>query len=364
MINLSQKTATKIVDAVKDVCGRNINFINMDGFIFASTDESRIGEFHEIGKKVIDTKEIIEVYDESSYHGTKPGVNIPFIYNNEVIAAIGISGMPDDVRQFAVLAQKITLLILREQEIDSLKLGYQNQMRSIIYALLENKSMNQDYLGDFLGKRNLSLTQSYRTIVIKVNSRYNPSNLSLMENEVRQFLKSIPSAMYTFNFPNEYWVIITDQDYLEYNHYLQNFANHFIRILSIGVGNKESINRQYLSYMNASIAVNVASDVDNLVMYDQLTLEIITGNISETISNMYIDKTVAGLKKEDIELLKIYFEHNMSLKETSELLFVHKNTVQYQLKRIEEETGYDPRKFNEAVILYLGIKLMTKIQSL
>ena len=60
-IYLSRKTAQKIVDTVKDVCGHDINFINTDGIIFASTNEIRIGEFHEIGKKVIDTKEIIDL---------------------------------------------------------------------------------------------------------------------------------------------------------------------------------------------------------------------------------------------------------------------------------------------------------------
>ncbi|MBD5084949.1 MAG: PucR family transcriptional regulator [Clostridiales bacterium] len=49
----------------------------------------------------------------------------------------------------------------------------------------------------------------------------------------------------------------------------------------------------------------------------------------------------------------------MSLKEASGALFLHKNTLQYhQLDRIWRETGYDPRSFQDAVILYLGLKLL------
>ena len=40
---LSQKTAQKLVNTVKDVCGQDINFINTDGIIFASTNRNRIG---------------------------------------------------------------------------------------------------------------------------------------------------------------------------------------------------------------------------------------------------------------------------------------------------------------------------------
>ena len=60
-ITLSRKTAQKIVDTIKDVCGHDINYINTNGIIFASTNPSRIGDFHEIGKKVIESAETIEI---------------------------------------------------------------------------------------------------------------------------------------------------------------------------------------------------------------------------------------------------------------------------------------------------------------
>ena len=38
-------------------------------------------------------------------------------------------------------------------------------------------------------------------------------------------------------------------------------------------------------------------------------------------------------------------------------LFIHKNTVQYKIKKIAEATGYDPRKLSDAVLLYLCVRL-------
>ena len=118
LLSLSRQTAQKIVDAVKEVCGYDINFINNRGIIFASTDESRIGNFHEIGKKAIDMGETIEVESDDLFMGTHKGVNIPYRYNKEIIAVIGISGKSDEVRKYALLAQRITSLILKEHEID------------------------------------------------------------------------------------------------------------------------------------------------------------------------------------------------------------------------------------------------------
>ena len=116
---IGKQLATQIVDTVHDVCGHDINFINKNGIIYASTNTSRIGSFHEIGKKAADTKTVIEVQDNDHYEGTSSGVNIPVTHNGYLIAVIGISGSPDEVRKFAYLAEKITRLLIREQELNA-----------------------------------------------------------------------------------------------------------------------------------------------------------------------------------------------------------------------------------------------------
>ena len=58
------------------------------------------------------------------------------------------------------------------------------------------------------------------------------------------------------------------------------------------------------------------------------------------------------------KLLKTYFANNMSLKETAKQLYLHKNTLQYQLDKIWKTTGYNPRNFKDATVLYVGLKLL------
>ena len=48
-LSIKQDVAQQIVEAVKDVCSHDINFIDSKGIIFASTNSKRIGDFHEIG---------------------------------------------------------------------------------------------------------------------------------------------------------------------------------------------------------------------------------------------------------------------------------------------------------------------------
>ena len=115
MITVVSKTlAQQIVNTVHDICGHDINFINKKGIIFASTDENRIGTFHQIGKEAADTLRTIEVTENDNYKGTNCGVNIPVTHNGLFLAVVGISGNPDNVRSFALLAERITRLLIRE----------------------------------------------------------------------------------------------------------------------------------------------------------------------------------------------------------------------------------------------------------
>ena len=98
------------------------------------------------------------------------------------------------------------------------------------------------------------------------------------------------------------------------------------------------------------------ADEDELI-FEDLDLELLLAGVSRHTADMYLQKCLAPLDEADRELLLVYFATEMSLKRTAELLFLHKNTLQYRLNRIRERCGYDPRIFREAVVLYTALRL-------
>ncbi|WP_207736324.1 PucR family transcriptional regulator [Fusibacter ferrireducens] len=56
-----------------------------------------------------------------------------------------------------------------------------------------------------------------------------------------------------------------------------------------------------------------------------------------------------------------FFECNLNITETAHKLFIHRNTLIYRLNKIETITGYDIRKFTDAINYYLNY-LVDKIQ--
>ena len=60
------------------------------------------------------------------------------------------------------------------------------------------------------------------------------------------------------------------------------------------------------------------------------------------------------------EMLRMRYEEDMSLSGACARLFLHKNTLQYRLDRIGRRTGFNPRRFRDAAVLYLAVKLKNR----
>lgn len=360
---LTQEVAQKLVETVRDVCGHDINYIDPKGIILASTRKKRIGTFHEIGRKAAISGEIIEVMKDDDFQGTKMGVNIPFFYNRELVAVIGISGNPDQVRSFAFLIQKIATLILRERELEAQDHGRRNEIHYIMRALVENEAVDPDYLKAFLDKRKISLTDPYRMVVISLRTGNNHVNLAMVEEYVYRVFEQIPGSLYVFRYPGTFWLMVRADCYKKNRFRLEKLAKLYSEIFTLGVGTVEKAGEMHLSYKAALIAIQSATADESLIEYDDLTLDILLGNLDEDAKIRYRNRTIAALEKEDLDFLKIYFASNLSLQKTAEILFIHKNTVQYKLNRICTLTGLNPRVFEDAVVLYLAAA-MDRIQPL
>lgn len=56
----------------------------------------------------------------------------------------------------------------------------------------------------------------------------------------------------------------------------------------------------------------------------------------------------------------VFFENNLNISETANDLYIHRNTLIYRLNKLESITGFDIRKFNDAMhyfMSYLGDKI-------
>ena len=357
-LTIKQSVAQQIVEAVKDVSSHDINFIDSKGIIFASTNKKRIGDFHEIGLQVIKTGETIEVDTNDGYFGTQKGVNIPFIYKGDVSAVIGISGEPSEVRKYAYLAQKMPTLLLREHELETLEHTQKTQLNHIMRALGDHEYVNPEYLKAFIKKYGATLDSSYQTIIVKLDTRYNPSNLAMIQQYIYQAFEQTGSKLYTFNYSNEYILFLESKKLKQKLSVFEQLSQKHAPLLKVGIGHAISLGQQHLSYQSAKLAINCLLSNEYMTVFDNLDISILLGNIAPDTRNYYLSKTVSKLSEKELDLLESYFFHDMSLKDTCEELYLHKNSLQYKLDKIHKTTGYNPRNFKNAAVLYIALKLL------
>ena len=166
-MKLDKSLAFQVVNTIKDTCGQDINFIDKQGMIFASTNADRIGTFHAIGHKAAQTEQTIEVFSDDDFPGTQKGINMPLYYHGSFLAVIGITGEPDQVRQYVHLADRITHLLIREKELNRLSRSLEDKKHFVIDALIRNEIADPDYLDTCLSDLQVNPGTKKRLLIIQ-----------------------------------------------------------------------------------------------------------------------------------------------------------------------------------------------------
>ena len=354
---ITRSLAQQIVETVRDLCGQNVNFIERSGRIFASTDESRIGTFHEVGKKAAEKGSIIEVSESDHFTGTQKGVNLPVYHNHNLIAVIGITGDPEKVRKYARLAERITRLLIREKELDAFNRTEAEKKSYILRGLIDQEEIHPDYLRENLQKWKIDEKDSFYLLRLKITDDSFHNTSGPLEASIHRLFLKMEITLSTFVYPDEYLAVLENGIFHRRRNLLTDFAQKHKNNLYIAVGTPSLIHNISDSAFSASIALKTADSEHNYIEAENLDLELILASANAQSKKDFLQKTLAELSGEDKDLLKIYFSCNMSLKETCEKTFLHKNTIQYRLNQIHNRCGYNPRDFQDAVRLYLALKM-------
>lgn len=107
---------------------------------------------------------------------------------------------------------------------------------------------------DFLEQKKLSDASRFATVIVKLNAKYNPSNLYLIEQHIRRVFESTGSPLSSFQYPHEY-ILIAEKKALEKAlDQMKELADTYHDILTIGIGSDHALMHQNRSYREADIA--------------------------------------------------------------------------------------------------------------
>ncbi|GLX66679.1 CdaR family transcriptional regulator [Paenibacillus glycanilyticus] len=379
---ISGKKAQYIVEEMTKIIDRPINFMNDQGVIIASTDKFRIGSVHEGASVVLRTRKELIIGTNDRLEGTKEGINLPVYFENRVIGVIGITGTDQEVIKMGEIIRKMTEILVKEEIIDR-QSELVNQSREVfIREWLEGQWSDDKDLSARGWTLNINVHLPRVAVTFLFTSpselRENQQVVQLQQNQ-NQFYTQLREAI-KFNDQDiivpigmmQFIVLLTwpenradkKKDFISHKiqYLIRQLADLKGYSVKVGVGgfyeSFKSIPHSYQESKKAGIHARGAND-SKFVFFDDLELELLLDGIPEELRDKYLNKILdVGANpqlEEMLETLRQFFIYNQSINKTADHLFIHKNTLQYRLNKIKELTGYDPRVFEEGVLLYLAL---------
>lgn len=358
-MEIAKELAESIVKEMKKIIEKDLNFINSEGIIVASTDEKRVNTYHEGGKEVIKRGSIVRINRDGEYVGAKKGINLPVKFNDDIIGVIGISGETKEVERYGKIIKRMSEILIKEAYL-SKKEEEENEKEQLFLEslisqdlMLENPIIFSEYVEDIEKRR------YYSIIVCKLNGKYELNTIKNIYKELKIAVKK--KSGYIMLKQSTVCILIFEKNRQGVEEFIEKIDKK--RDINMGIGEiKTEFGRIRESYEEAINALEWGSkNKKREVFYEDLDIELIVKNIDLKTKKIYIKKILGNLSQKEIveyrEILYFYEKYNGSLNKISKELFIHTNTLQYKLNRLKEKIDLDMRNYEDFAKLKLAFML-------
>ncbi|WP_340015004.1 sugar diacid recognition domain-containing protein [Paenibacillus sp. FSL K6-1318] len=343
MLQLSEKQAQDIVDKMMQDIPYNINIMNEHGIIMGSGQKERVGTVHQGAVRALTTGSMIEVWQDGILE--KMGTNEPILINQQHVGVIGISGHPDEVRPFCnIVRTTVSLLIEQRNQLESMAHEASRQKAFIERLLNQSGSYSQKVKKEALQYR---IDLQLPTVLLYVQF---PMKSMAADTEINRILLQVPSFSVEGNGDRQIILIQNEADVDPLIQRLRQVTPEAFIAVSRKEANIATGYEQARSVMNMLLALQPDSpiiryeDVPFLVRFSAADLTPHANIVSKL-------EDTADL----LDTLRSFIHHNGSMTTTADHLNIHRNTLQYRLKRIQTLTGKDPRNWLELIELTHGL---------
>lgn len=373
-MELSQNIAREIVDELSKVTPLNINIMDSAGCIIASMDKARIGNYHEGAYQIVTHNlDKMIITDKDKLQGARPGLNYPIIMQGKIIGVLGITGKYSEIVDSARIIKRMTELYL-QNAYDTEQKQFGKNVRNRYFDEWINgdvKNITPEFIdrGRALG---FDITLPRRFMDCSVYSPISDSGMKYMERienaeeSIVQYIGSLSRNNLYFKSGASLVFAVSETS----NEGLLNIAQQLISIveskhalnLAVGIDAAvESFTNAKSSYLNARAANHACMRTHrwDVRFYHDLRMELLIDDVQDSKKLEFIHSLFGGYTQKQIVdsviLLENFYETEGSILLTAERLYLHKNTLQYRLKKIAELTGYDPRSIRHSSLFYIAI---------
>ncbi|MCK4551581.1 MAG: helix-turn-helix domain-containing protein [Tenericutes bacterium] len=365
-MEISTRHANEIIKNLKSVINEDINFISPDGTIIASSDEERVGNFHEGATIVAKTGEPLIIKSSSAYEGAKIGINLPVYFEQDLIAIVGITGIEKEITQFSNIIVKMSEILIKEQFLNTQKQFKRENNRIIMELVTKDKTLIED-----ISKKMNQLgydSNSFSFFAVCELDHFDSSNIEVSNLIYNSIEKRVHYHDLVARFQNKFLILTQLTDVKRFIKKVNTIKTYVEKKYEIGitVGISEKINSETdikNAFKQADTVVELAINKRSreIKQFDSSSLEFLFFGFSSHVTNNFSNRILVNFSEGESEdatnLIQKYIKNNGSIIRASKELYIHKNTLQYRLNKIWKVTGYNPRELKDLIILYIALEL-------
>lgn len=371
-MHITQKSAQNIVNEMKASIHRDINIMDENGVILASTDPTRRGKLHQGALAIIrEGLDCLTVRQDEPERGIQRGVNLPVTLRGQLEGVIGITGEPEEVAVFGEIIRHMTEIMLeaayQQEELELLQRSRSLFVENWLFDAQPDWTELQ-VRGRLLG---IDISQPYTVAVLNTGGD-EEDTLSL-----DRVMKRVQTGLAENG--GGFCAVLRGRVILLLSRTERSEAARRVRELcrmaetvcgghvSAGISSRseapETLRRCYREAVAAAAAAEQPKR-GRVVFYDEASLEFLADCIPSAVRRAARARIFARCTPQEAEELAqtvaLYFAEDGDVRRCAEKLFVHRNTFQYRMDTVKRKTGLDLRRPRDAALLYLVLRAVTR----
>lgn len=376
---LDTRLAQEIVSRTMRIIPFNVNVMDANGVILASGNADRVGELHAGALLALAKKLTVEIDAAAArkLHGAQPGTNLPLCVGGQVCGAVGLSGAPDEVRQFGELVRLTAEMILEQAALAGELQNNSRYREAFVLNLIRYEAAHRPELEGWARRLGLDLERMQLVFLLELQPEPGAAASALHDIQRLQMrlLARREDALTATVGPSEMVLLdsweparkgfeSTPQRRLEALTQLVREECELPFTLSMGIAlpGLEGAAVSYQSARSASRLGRLRAPRQQVFSYYDLALPVLLSGLDSgwqahqlrmPIARLAGDKSRAMLRA----TLDTWFALDENSAATAASLGIHRNTLDYRLRRIGELTGLDLARSEDKLLLYVSALL-------
>jgi carbohydrate diacid regulator len=356
---------------ISEIISQHVNMMDENGIIIASTNQERVGTYHAAARRII-TERLPElpIFDDDEYEGSRKGINLPVMLNGNIVGVIGVTGEYREVSKYSQIIKRMTeILLLENYYMEQQKLDDRIRQRFLDDWLFSGRFPYDPVFVERGHQMGIDVNIPRRVVVAEIAELHKYSDnvkgqqvIDSINRMARTITAEVSNSVFTKT--ASLMICLTAEDA---DGKLRTFAEKIqekvkkIHGIDVSVGIDSQDRNLTRSFIKAKKALGAAKNFPrHICFYTDITLETFIDEITLDSKKEFIQHIFHGYTDSEVEkwvqLLQVYFDTNGSINRTAKQFLIHKNTLQYQLKKLFEQTGRDPRQAVNTALYYLAVQ--------